>query len=229
MTVDHELRRAPAGRHAVDALKAELTRALDAVHGHAAVPRIREIDRAVRAHADIVRAVELLALEVRREDFAAAIVLANEARGRVLADDQAETGVVGHAVALVGRLHHLAHAAALVVAAAHVGGHVGEQQKLIARMPDRAFGEGESAGQPFDRRFEIDQVGKLATQGGVGHRMPPFCRPEIFRRGTSCASAKTERPVRGSNPGGGQRPGPPRSSPDGRESAVRSARWRRLS
>ena len=163
VAIDDKLRLAAARRHAVDALEAELARPLDPVDRHSPVPGIGEIDRAVRAHADVVRAVEFLAFEMRRENFAPAIALANEARCRVLAHDQLEVGVVGHAVAFVGRLHHFAHAAARVVAASHVGRHVREQQILIDRMPDRPLGEREAAGQLLDRRVEIDQLRELAT------------------------------------------------------------------
>ena len=81
MAVDHELRLAAAGRHAIDALEAELARPLDAIDRHAAVPGIGEIDRAVGVHAHVVRAVELLALEMRGQHLAPPVgPLADEAR-----------------------------------------------------------------------------------------------------------------------------------------------------
>ena len=96
-------------------------------------------------------------------------------------------------------LHRLAHAAALVVTATDVGRHVGEQQILLARVPDRSFGEGEAAGQPVDRRVEIDQVGKLATQRGVTHRDLPRYAGNQLRRGndwtTGPGTASCRRPT----------------------------------
>src|SRR5215204_3933558 len=104
MAVDHEFRLAATGRDAIDALKAELARPLDAVDRHAAVPGIAEIDRAARMHADIVRAVELLILEMRGDHLAPSVrPLADQGRGGVLADNEIEFGVIGHAVAFVRR------------------------------------------------------------------------------------------------------------------------------
>ncbi len=73
MAVDDKFRRAAAGRNAVDALEAELPRPFDAVDRHAAIPGIAEIDRAARMHADVVRAVELLILEMRGEHLAPSV------------------------------------------------------------------------------------------------------------------------------------------------------------
>ena len=168
--VDEKLRRAAAGRHAVDALEAELARTLDAVDRHAAVPGVGEIDRAVGAHADIVRRIELLPVEMRREHLAPPVrPLAHQARCRVLADDQVQVGVIGHAVVLVRRPPHLAHAAARVPAPPHVGRHVGEQEIMIDRMPDRPFGEGEAGAELADRRIDVDQLLELGAHRAVGH------------------------------------------------------------
>src|SRR5271166_2147013 len=71
-------------RHPVDALEAEVARAFDAEARHAAIPGIGEIDRTVGAHTDVVRAVELLALETGCQDLPPAIrPLAHERRGGV--------------------------------------------------------------------------------------------------------------------------------------------------
>ena len=224
VAIDEKLRLAAARRHAVDALEAELARPFDAVDRHAPVPRIGKIDRAVGTHADIVRTVELFAFEMRSDGLAPAVALAHQRRGRVLADDEPEIGVIGHAVALVGRLHRFAHAAALIVAAAHVGRHVGEQKILVARVPDRSLGEGKAARQPFDGRVEVDQIGKFATQRGMTHRLPPFLTP-----GTIAASATTGRSAREPCPAAGRRPVRPRSAPADRAPAARSAKRRRPS
>ena len=168
--VDQQLRRAAAGRHAIDALEAELARPLDAVDRHAAVPGVGEIDRAARMHADVVRAVEFLVLEVRGEHVAAAVgALADQRRGGVLADDQIEVGVIGHAVAFVRRALDLDDAARGVPATANVGGHVRKQQIVIDRMPDRPLGEGEAGAELADRRIGIDQGFEFGAQRGVGH------------------------------------------------------------
>ena len=53
---------------------------------------------------DVVRAVELLILEMRGKHLAASVrPLANERGGGMLADDQVQLRVVGHAVAFVRR------------------------------------------------------------------------------------------------------------------------------
>src|SRR5215468_11279553 len=104
MTIDQQFWRAAAGRHAIDALKAELPRPLDAVDRHAAVPGIAEIDRAAGMDADVVRAVELLVLEMRGEHLAPPVrPFADERGGGMLADDEVQLGVIGHAVAFVRR------------------------------------------------------------------------------------------------------------------------------
>src|SRR5690606_20763943 len=72
----HQQLRLAAGlprRNAKDALPAQLARPLDPEAGHAPVPGVGEIDRAVGAHAEVVGAVELLALEVGGEHLAAAV------------------------------------------------------------------------------------------------------------------------------------------------------------
>src|SRR6476620_26927 len=102
MTIDQEFWRAAAGRNAIDALEAELARSLDAENRHASIPGVAEIDRAAGVDADVVRAVELLVLEMRGDHLAAPVrPFANERRSRVLADNQVELGVIGHAVAFV--------------------------------------------------------------------------------------------------------------------------------
>ena len=95
---------------------------------------------------------------------------AHERRCRVLAHDQVEIGVVGHAVAFVGRPAHFRDAARGVPAAAHVGRHVGEQKIVVDRMPDRTLGEGEPGPDLTDRRIRIDQVLEFRPQGRMRHR-----------------------------------------------------------
>src|SRR5262249_55891314 len=79
MAIDQKSRLAAARRNAIDALKAELARTLNAIDRHAAIPWIREIDRAGGMHAHVVGTVELLSLEVRRKHLASTVrPLANQ-------------------------------------------------------------------------------------------------------------------------------------------------------
>jgi hypothetical protein len=103
----------------------------------------------------------------------------------MLTDDEVEIGVIGHAIAFVRRPHDLAGAAARIPAAAHIGRHVREQQIVIARVPDRAFGEGEARPRLPDRRVLVDQFLEVLTDHRVGHGASAI-RPE-----TSFASART--------------------------------------
>ena len=88
----------------------------------------------------------------------------------MFADDQIEIGVIGHAVAFVGRPAHLRHAAFRVPAPTHVGGHVRKQEIVVDGMPDRPFGEGEAGGELAHRRLGVDQVGEFRLQRRVYHR-----------------------------------------------------------
>ena len=104
LAIDDELQIAAVGRHAIDALETKLPRPLDPENRRASIIGIGEIDRAIRTHADVVRAVELLALEMAREHLARSVRLfADEQGRRMLANDEVEIGVIGHAVAFVGR------------------------------------------------------------------------------------------------------------------------------
>ena len=172
--VDGEMQLA-VRRHPEHPLPSKLARALDAVVRHPPEPRVGEPDGAVGAHADVVRAVELLALEVRGEDLAAAVRRkAHEARRRVLADDEVQVRVVGHAVALVRGAHDLAHPARLVPPPAHVAGHVGEQQVVLGGVPERPLGEDEARADLPDRCVGIDEGGELAAAYVVGHLGAPW-------------------------------------------------------
>ena len=175
MAVDDKFRRSAAGRDAVDALEAELARPLDAIDRHAAIPGIAEIDRAARMHTDIVRAVKLLILEMRGDHLAPSIgTLADQGRGGMLADDQVEFGVIGHAVALVRRTLDLDDAAPGVPSPADIARHVGEQQIVMDRMPDRAFREVKTRADLADRRVGVDQGFEFRAQRDVRHRSVLF-------------------------------------------------------
>ena len=56
-----------------------------------------------------------------------------------------------------------------VPAAAHVARHVGEQEIMIERMPDRPLGEGKPGPDLVDRRLWVDQVAEIRPQGLVAH------------------------------------------------------------
>ena len=170
--LDQELGLAPgaAARDPIDALEAQLPRPFDAVDRHPPVPWIGEVDGTARVDADVVRAVELAALEVRGEDLAAAVAaLADQRGGRVLAHDEVEVGIVGQAVALVRRPPDLAHAAPGIPAPADVARHVGEQEVVLQRVPDRPFGELEAGADLADRRELVDQVAELRPHHRVRH------------------------------------------------------------
>ena len=106
-----------------------------------------------------------------RENLARPIrPFADEQGRRVLADDEVEVGVVGHAVAFVRRPFDLDHAAVRIPAAAHVAGHVRKQQEMIDRMPDRPLGEDAVRRHLDGRRVELDQLLELRPQRRMAHR-----------------------------------------------------------
>src|SRR5262249_9075832 len=101
---------------------------------------------------------------------AAAGRLAHEAGGGVLADDEVEIGIAGHAVAFVRGPPHLPRAAFLVPAPPDIPRHVGEQEVVLSRMPDRPLGEDESCGHAADWLPPVDQVLEFRCLGLIGHR-----------------------------------------------------------
>jgi hypothetical protein len=80
IAIDHELGTVAIGRHAIDGLKTEFARPLDAKDGDAPVVGVGEINRAVGAHANVIRAVQFLPLEMAREHLTCSV--------RPLADEQ---------------------------------------------------------------------------------------------------------------------------------------------
>ena len=102
----------------------------------------------------------------------------------MLAGDQVEVGVIGEPIGLVRRPQRLAHAAA-VETAAHVGGHVGEQQVLVDRVPDRPLGEREPAADLPHRRVLVDQTAETGIERVMGHgcNLPEqLCLPRVRGR-----------------------------------------------
>src|SRR4051812_9737507 len=196
--VVEQLRLAAAGREPVEALEGEVLLALDAEPGHAPVRRVREVDRAVAFDDDVVGAVELLALEVRRQHLAARprpVGVHPHDRARdVLADDEPAVEVERHAVALVGRAGDLAHAALLVPAAAGVAGHVAEEQEAL-RVPERTLGEREP-------RAELLELGPLVDQleDGVGLDLQRHRGPSLsVARNPAAQCARTYQAVPGAS------------------------------
>ena len=82
----------------------------------------------------------------------------------MLADDEIEIGVIGHAVAFVGRPLDLNDAPVRVPAAPRVARHVGEQQEMIDRMPDRSLGEDTVRRQLDGGRVQLDQFLEIRSQ-----------------------------------------------------------------
>src|SRR5258707_5356941 len=102
--------------------------------------------------AEVIRAVDLLVREVPGDDLATAVgALADQRRRRVLADDQIEVGVIGHAIAFVRRTLDLDDAARGVPATADIGGHIRKQEIVTEGMPDRPLGEGKTSTELTNR------------------------------------------------------------------------------
>ena len=169
-------------------------------------------------HADIVRAVELLIFEMRGDHLAPSVgPLADQRRGGVLADDEIELGVVGHAVAFVRRTLDLDDAALGIPSPPHIAGHVREQQIVMDRMPDRPLREVETGADLADRRVGVDQGFEFRAQRDMRHRSVL----SALRPGTSCAGAGSEPPVPAPDRAAGRPRCRPRSWPGGRGPAAR--------
>src|SRR5262249_4818039 len=211
---------------AIDTLEAELARPFHAIDRHASIPGVAEIDRAARMHADIIRAVQLLVLEMRGQHVTPAVrAFADKGRGRVLADDQVQLGIVGHAVALVRGTPDLDDATARIPAPSYIARHVGEQQELVDRMPDRSLREIETGADLADRRVRIDQAFEFGPQRYMRHRS----LLSHVRRGTSSFAAGSARWDREPDHAAGRRRHRLRSWPDGRGPAADSANCSRAS
>ena len=157
--LDDQLEVAAARRDAVDALEAEAPLARMPEAREAPVPRVGEVDAAVRVHADVVRAVQLLALELLGDDLARSVrALLHERARDVLADEQVEVGVVRHPVALVREVPHLDDRAVRRVLAPHVTRHVREEEVMLLRVPDRPLREREAGCHPLDLRSLLDEL-----------------------------------------------------------------------
>src|SRR4029077_18000144 len=76
----------------------------------------------------------------------------------------------GHAVALVRRTLDLDDPPPRIPAPAHVAWHVGKQEMMQDRMPDRSLRKIEAGADLTDRRIGIDQAFEFAPQGHMRHR-----------------------------------------------------------
>src|SRR5204863_9900209 len=113
----------------------------------------------VRSQDDVVGAVQLFTLPVRREDLAFAGGCLHHQRARdMLADVEIAGRVVGHAVTFVARVPHLDDALMRTPASADFLRHVAELEALLLRIPDRPFAETEPGAQLLDRRALVYQV-----------------------------------------------------------------------
>src|SRR5689334_8822355 len=88
----------------------------------------------------------------------------------MLADDQIELGVIGHAVAFVRRTLDLDDAAPGIPSPPYIGRHVGEQQMVLDRMPDRPFREFKPCADLADRRTWVAQGFEFLAQRDMRHR-----------------------------------------------------------
>ena len=91
----------------------------------------------------------------------------------MLADDQVEVGVIGHAVAFVGRTADLADAVLRIPSPPDIARHIREQEILPSGVPDRPLGENESAGHGPDRLVLVHQGLEFRRHHAVGHGSPP--------------------------------------------------------
>jgi hypothetical protein len=102
-----------------------------------------------------------LPLEVAREHLAptalAVRINPDDRARRVLADDQPPVRVQRHPVALVARAGDDLHAVRLVPAPARVARHVGEEEIVAVRVPDRPLGEDKARPELLDLDVLVDQ------------------------------------------------------------------------
>src|SRR5882672_11171116 len=108
----------------------------------------------------------------------------------MLANDQVEFGVIGHAVAFVRRTLDLDDATLGIPSPPHIAGHVRKQEIVMDRMPDRALSKIEACPDLADGRIGVDQGFKFRAQCDMRHRSVL----SALRPGTSCAGAGSEPP-----------------------------------
>ena len=147
--IDQERERGAVGRKAVDAGNGHVGLARRLGRG----PRIGEVDRAVRFHHDVVRPVEGLALEARRQHRDAAVkLLAHDPPRPRLAGHQAALRVTGHAVRPVTFFDRRDRLPGRILPAPLVGA---AKQQITALLPPQ-------------RSFEIGGAASLVAMSTIG-------------------------------------------------------------
>src|SRR5262245_18805138 len=126
----------------------------DHARDHQPAGGVRPVDRAVGAHDDIVRAVELLALVARSDGDEGAVLLHPPDRARRPArDDEAALAVEGHAVGMIRRMDQRFLADPRFPLPDGVADDVGPQEALLAAIPNWSFAEIEPVRDGVERRI----------------------------------------------------------------------------
>jgi hypothetical protein len=138
--VDQQGEGSPVGLDAIHSLEAHLLGPRHPVELDPPVWRIREIDRPIALHHHVIRAVELLPIEVAGEHGEGAAGFgAGHAAGRVFARDEPPLAVVGEAVGHMARPAEGRDALFPAPPADVVAGDIGEQEESLVGVPERAF------------------------------------------------------------------------------------------
>src|SRR5262249_50907274 len=149
------------------ALEVELALHVLADHSrdHEPAGRVGPVDAAVRAHHDVVWAVELLALVVGRGGGERAVMLDAPDRAlRPARNVEPAFAIERHAVGMAGRVHQRLGADARRPLVDGVADDVGPQEALLAAVPHRAFAEGEAVRDLIERR----RLARDAVETGRG-------------------------------------------------------------
>src|SRR5262245_27838902 len=169
--------------HPIDATEIQLQRPLKSEVLGAAIGRVGEIDPAVALHHDVVGAVQLLALVVRGQHGDGAVMLRpRHPAGGMLASEHPAAAVIGVAVRLVGRLAERLDAARCAPAAQMVAGDIAEGEVLLARMPDRPFGENEARTQSLKRGVVANGLTKAVVMDFHSHAARPSVAPRSHNK-----------------------------------------------
>ena len=94
----------------------------------------------------------------------------------MFANQQVQIGIIGHAVAFVGRFGNLNHPVSRHKFAPGVARHVGKDQVLLNRVPQRTFGKNISRSDLAYRLVLSNQVPKTVIFGDMTHLLFPFRR-----------------------------------------------------
>src|SRR5678816_3084152 len=198
--VDEEHRPLRVRAGAIDALKGQFLLPLDTEEVGSSIGWIAEVDTAVGRADDVVRAIELLALVVRREgrDAPAGLGAGHLAR-RVLAREQASLRIPREPVGLVARLPEGRDAVALGPAPEMIPGHITPQEVMLPGMPERTLREEAARGDPLELDAGTDHAGEARVADRDAHfaiRSPGF--PATYQSGGSMSSITTHTACDGS-------------------------------